>query len=61
MKKQIYIIAMGLLPFFSEAQTDTNEVNKQKGEPLEGMDFTWINGGDRRSTPTLAGKAAGPR
>lgn len=30
--------------------------NKQKGEPLEGMDMTWLNGGDRRSTPTLAGK-----
>lgn len=39
------------------AQEDTIErVSKQKGEPLEGMDFTWLNGGDRRSHPTLAGK-----
>lgn len=40
-----------------QAQNDTTLLlNKQKGEPLEGMDFTWLNGGDRRSTPTLAGK-----
>lgn len=30
--------------------------NKQKGEPLEGMDCTWWNGGDRRPSATLAGK-----
>jgi len=35
---------------------DTTVFNKQKGEPLEGMDMTWLNGGDRRSKPTLAGK-----
>jgi hypothetical protein len=41
----------------SFAQQDTIKQNsKQKGEPLEGMDCTWWNGGDRRSTPTLAGK-----
>ncbi|HQQ93291.1 MAG TPA: outer membrane beta-barrel protein [Bacteroidia bacterium] len=28
----------------------------QKGEPLEDMDCSWWNGGDRRSTPTLNGK-----
>jgi hypothetical protein len=39
------------------AQDDTlSRVNKQKGEPLEGMDVTWWNGGDRRSSPTLSGK-----
>lgn len=38
------------------AQEDSTEVNKQKGEPLNGMDCTWWNGGDRRKTPTLAGK-----
>lgn len=36
---------------------DTPEsVGKQKGEPLEGMDVSWWNGGDRRPKPTLAGK-----
>lgn len=30
--------------------------NKQKGEPLDSMDCTWWNGGDRRTKPTLAGK-----
>lgn len=29
---------------------------QQKGEPFEGMDLTWLNGGDRRTKPTLAGK-----
>lgn len=39
------------------AQEDTLPVfNKQKGEFLEGMDCSWWNGGDRRKTPTLAGK-----
>ncbi len=41
----------------SMAQEDTtNFLNKQKGEPLEGMDCTWWNGGDRRSSPTMSGK-----
>lgn len=60
---------LGYAPFSLKAQVeaksigkgeveivDTVETNKQKGEPLEGMDVTWWNGGDRRSTPTLAGK-----
>lgn len=43
--------------YFSAAQEDTIIIiNKQKGEPLEGMDCTWWNGGDRRSSATLAGK-----
>lgn len=41
-------------PVFS--QEDSSSVNPQKGEPLEGMDCTWWNGGDRRANPTLAGK-----
>lgn len=47
----------------TDLKNETNEedeqaprVNKQKGEPLEGMDATWWNGGDRRTKPTLAGK-----
>jgi len=35
---------------------DSNKVNHQKGAPFEGMDFTWMNGADRRQSPTLAGK-----
>lgn len=43
--------------FFTNAQEDdTTKINKQKGEPLEGMDCTWWNGGDRRVVPTLVGK-----
>lgn len=39
------------------SQEDTLPVfNRQKGEFLEGMDCSWWNGGDRRKTPTLAGK-----
>ncbi len=30
--------------------------NRQKGEPFSGMDLTWLNGGDRRTKSTLAGK-----
>lgn len=39
------------------AQQDTiSETGNRKGEPFEGMDLTWLNGGDRRSAPTLAGR-----
>jgi hypothetical protein len=41
---------------FAQEDEDSTKVNKQKGEPLDGMDCTWWNGGDRRSKPTLAGK-----
>ncbi len=44
------------LTSFAQEDDDSTKVNKQKGEPLEGMDCSWWNGGDRRSTPTLAGK-----
>ena len=37
-------------------EDSTAQVNHQKGEPLEGMDCTWWNGGDRRATPTMPGK-----
>ncbi|MES2134094.1 MAG: outer membrane beta-barrel protein [Bacteroidota bacterium] len=41
---------------FDEDGDDTTKISKQKGEPLDGMDMTWLNGADRRSKPTLAGK-----
>jgi hypothetical protein len=41
---------------FAQDDEDSTKVNKQKGEPLDGMDCSWWNGGDRRSKPTLAGK-----
>jgi hypothetical protein len=37
-------------------QNEEEQTDRQKGEPLDGMDVTWWNGGDRRSKPTLAGK-----
>lgn len=48
------MISLGCMAHAQE--DDTTKVNKQKGEPLEGMDCSWWNGGDRRSTPTLQGK-----
>ena len=58
MNKKILIAALLYCSLFSFAQEedDSTKVNKQKGEPLEGMDVSWWNGADRRSTPTLAGK-----
>lgn len=57
MKKVVLSLAIISTGFIANAQEDdTTKVNKQKGEPLDGMDCTWWNGGDRRSTPTLAGK-----
>ncbi|MFO0322172.1 MAG: hypothetical protein ACK504_07080 [Bacteroidota bacterium] len=57
MKKLVLSLAIISTGFIVNAQEDdTTKVSKQKGEPLEGMDCTWWNGGDRRSTPTLAGK-----
>lgn len=57
MKTVLLSLAMVSLGYLAQAQEDdTTKINKQKGEPLEGMDCTWWNGGDRRSTPTLAGK-----
>lgn len=56
-KKLVFSLAMISLGCMAQAQEDdTTKVNKQKGEPLEGMDCSWWNGGDRRSTPTLQGK-----
>ncbi len=58
MRSNILFITLIFCSLFSFAQEDedSTKVNKQKGEPLEGMDCTWWNGGDRRNTPTLAGK-----
>jgi len=58
MKKLLLSIALVSTGYLANAQEDDDStvVSKQKGEPLEGMDMTWLNGGDRRSTPTLAGK-----
>jgi hypothetical protein len=57
MKKLLFASISLLMGISGNAQEDTTEqINRQKGEPLEGMDMTWLNGGDRRSTPTLAGK-----
>ncbi len=57
MKKQLFLISILSIFSFASAQDDTSvTINKQKGEPLEGMDCTWWNGGDRRSTNTLSGK-----
>ncbi len=38
------------------AQDYDTSWNRQKGEPLQGMDISWWNGGDRRASPTMAGK-----
>ncbi|MDP1727847.1 MAG: outer membrane beta-barrel protein [Bacteroidota bacterium] len=57
MKTKLLCMALFLFMQAAIAQDDsTEQVNRQKGEPLEGMDMTWLNGGDRRSSPTLAGK-----
>jgi hypothetical protein len=57
MKKLLFASISLLMGILGNAQEETTEqINRQKGEPLEGMDMTWLNGGDRRSTPTLAGK-----
>ena len=57
MKKSILSAALLISMMHGIAQEDSLSIpNKQKGEPLEGMDLTWLNGGDRRTSPTLAGK-----
>lgn len=57
MKKLLLSIGLVASAFLANAQDDdSTEVSHQKGEPLEGMDMTWLNGGDRRPSPTLAGK-----
>ena len=58
MTKYLLVISILVcsLVSFAQEDDDSTKVNKQKGEPLDGMDCSWWNGGDRRSTPTLAGK-----
>lgn len=56
MKKNVFFAAILFNYGLSIAQEDSTIITKQKGEPLEGMDCTWWNGGDRRTSPTLVGK-----
>lgn len=57
MKTKLLSTALVIFSLTSFAQEDTTEVvSRQKGEPLEGMDCSWWNGGDRRPSATLAGK-----
>lgn len=69
MKKSILITTFCIMQIAAFAQSDSLALNadtthfsptaypgRQKGEPLEGMDCTWWNGGDRRSVPTLSTK-----
>ena len=57
MKKTILGATLAVATLALHAQQDSSiQISRQKGEPLEGMDMSWLNGGDRRSTPTLAGK-----
>ncbi|MES2515425.1 MAG: outer membrane beta-barrel protein [Bacteroidota bacterium] len=57
MKKTLTAMLLASLSITAVSQEDTTIFfNKQKGEPLEGMDCSWWNGGDRRTKPTLSGK-----
>lgn len=53
-KKFLFIVMISTCVL--KSQDDTLSIFHQKGEPLSDMNCTWWNGGDRRSTPTLAGK-----
>src|SRR5689334_7710020 len=50
------ILAFSFTALCAQVDTLKSAKNKQKVQPLEGIDLTWLNGGDRRATPTLAGK-----
>ncbi len=56
MRKAIFHFCLACSLTSLQAQDSTVTINRQKGEPLEGMDLSWWNGGDRRHAPTLAGK-----
>lgn len=57
MKTTFISILLFMTSTLSFSQEDSTEkTNHQKGDPLEGMDCSWWNGGDRRSTPTMPGK-----
>ncbi|MBL7931594.1 MAG: porin [Bacteroidia bacterium] len=49
------LLALSIITFYN-LKSQEDSLNQQKGEPLEGMDCSWWNGGDRRTTPTGAGK-----
>lgn len=56
-KQWAAVLTCSMATLLLSAQQDSiADKNKQPGEPLEGMDCTWWNGGDRRSSATLAGK-----
>ena len=45
------------LPINIQEDSDEPDMkDRQKGEPFDGMDLSWLNGGDRRTKTTLAGK-----
>jgi hypothetical protein len=50
--KKLLVIPLLISVFSLNAQSDSSH----EKIPFEGMDFTWHNGGDRRSAPTLQGK-----
>src|ERR1043165_2393844 len=56
MKTPLLMISL-LCGLCAGAQNDTAALpGRWKSEPLQGMDLSWWNGGDRRSSQTLAGK-----
>ena len=48
--KSVLAILTASMPFFSLNAQDSIPVNKQKGEPFEGIDVSWQNGNDRRDS-----------
>ena len=72
MKKQILSVSLLIIALDASAQFTkkaisstgkgtSNEIfydstNEKQKIPLEGMDFTWLNGGDRRDSSLLSGK-----
>lgn len=56
MKKIVLVLVLSVSSTAFAQGDSIPYLNLQKQEPLEGMDCTWWNGGDRRSSPTLSGK-----
>lgn len=48
--KTLITVALCALQILAFAQADSTYTGKQKGEPFEGIDQTWQNGSDRRSS-----------
>jgi hypothetical protein len=55
-KYKLILIVMLLFQLSSGQQDSLPLFNTQKEDSLKVMDMTWVNGGDRRTSPTLAGK-----